>query len=146
MTTPRRSTKPRLVDDREMAPVGFADAAAHLRHVFVRDLVLNAKIGVWKRERGAAQRIRINLDLAVREGDTPLGDQLANVVRYDLIVTAVRRLVAKGHVNLVETLAEKMAALCLEIPQVRTARVRIEKLDVYVDAASVGVEIERRRA
>ena len=91
-------------------------------------------------------RSRINLDLAVQEGDTPLDDKLANVVRYDAIVTAVRRLVAKGHVNLVETLAERIAALCLDIAAVRTVRVRVEKLDVYPDAESVGVEIERRRA
>lgn len=127
------------------APQAFADATKRVRHVFVRDLVLEAGIGVWKRERGGKQRVRVNLDLAVREGNTPLDDRLENVVRYDVIVTAVRRLVGKGHVNLVETLAEKVAALCLEIPQVRTARVRIEKLDVYPDAESVGVEIERRR-
>jgi 7,8-dihydroneopterin aldolase/epimerase/oxygenase len=136
---------PRLVEDRESTPRSLADAAARLRHVFVRDLVLDANIGVWKHERGARQRVRINLDLSVYEGDVPLDDKLVNVVRYDLIVNAIRRLLAKGHVNLVETLAERVAALCLEIPAVRAARVRIEKLDVYPDAESVGVEIERRR-
>jgi dihydroneopterin aldolase len=43
----------------------------------------------------------------------------------------------------VETLAEQIAALCLEDRRVRVARVRVEKLDVFVDATSVGVEIER---
>jgi dihydroneopterin aldolase len=137
--------KPKLVENRAARPRSLADAAARLRHVFVRDLVLDAKIGVWKHERGKHQRVRVNLDLAVREGETPLDDTLANVVRYDVIVSAVRRLVAKGHVNLVETLAERIAALCLETPSILTARVRVEKLDVYPDAESVGVEIERRR-
>src|SRR5262249_28581161 len=100
---------------------------------------------VWKHERGTRQRVRINLDLAVFEGDTPLDDKLENVVRYDVIVNAVRRMVAKGHIHLVETLAERIAELCLEMDSVRAARVRVEKLDVYADAASVGVEIERRR-
>ena len=74
-----------------------------------------------------------------------LSDRLADVVCYDAITQDVRRLVAARHVNLIETLAERIAALCLERPQVRSARVRVEKLDVYPDAASVGVEIERRR-
>ena len=45
--------------------------------------------------------------------------------------------------NLVETLADRIAEMCLEDQRVRTARVRIEKLDVFADAESAGVEIER---
>ena len=45
--------------------------------------------------------------------------------------------------NLVETLAERLAGICLQDPRVRSARVRVEKLDVFADAVSVGVEIER---
>jgi dihydroneopterin aldolase len=87
--------------------------------------------------------VRINLDLAVREEDTPIGDDLRNVVCYDEIVGAIRRLVAAGHVNLVETLGERIAEMCLADARIRVARVRVEKLDVYPDAASVGIEIER---
>ncbi|MHA1598894.1 MAG: dihydroneopterin aldolase, partial [Alphaproteobacteria bacterium] len=43
----------------------------------------------------------------------------------------------------VETLAEDIAAMCLDDARVRSARVRVEKLDVFVEVASVGVEIER---
>jgi 7,8-dihydroneopterin aldolase/epimerase/oxygenase len=46
----------------------------------------------------------------------------------------------------VETLAERIAEACFRDRRVITARVRIEKLDVYADAESVGVEIERRRS
>ena len=56
-----------------------------------------------------------------------------------------KRLLAEGHINLVETLAEKIAALCLVDERVRSVRIRAEKLDVYAEAASVGIEIERRR-
>ena len=138
-------TPPKLVHTRESSPRSIADAAAGLRHIFVRDLTLTARIGVRPHEKVGPQRIRINLDLAVVEGDRPLEDRLENVVCYDAIVAEVRRLVAAGHVNLIETLAERIAATCLERGQVRTVRVRIEKLDLYQDAASVGVEIERRR-
>jgi len=65
------------------------------------------------------------------------------VVCYAEIVAGVREIVAAGHINLVETLAERIAARCLSDGRVRSARVRIEKLDVFADAASVGVEIER---
>ncbi len=124
-------------------PLKIADAAAGLRHVFVRDLVLDCNIGVHQHEKGRVQRVRINLDLGVWEGDGIHNDRLENVVCYEDIVKRVRAITADGHVNLAETLAERIAALCLQDPLCRSARVRIEKLDVFDDAGSVGVEIER---
>ncbi|MSP51121.1 MAG: dihydroneopterin aldolase [Alphaproteobacteria bacterium] len=126
-------------------PIVLADAGRKLRHVFVRDLELGAKIGVHTSERVSTQPIRINVDLAVHEDDAPLRDELADVVCYEDIVNAIKGLLAQGHVNLVETLAERIAARCLVDPRVYSARIRIEKLRVIAEAASVGVEIERRR-
>jgi 7,8-dihydroneopterin aldolase/epimerase/oxygenase len=120
------------------------DAEARLRHVFVRDLVLKSRIGVHRHEKRRDQRIRINLDLAVSENGTHADDRLDSVVDYEDIVDRVRRIAASGHVNLVETLAERIAAECLKDRRVRGVRVRVEKPDILLDAASVGVEIERR--
>lgn len=121
----------------------IASALEGLRHVFVRDLVGECSIGVYAHEHHAPQRVRVNIDLGVREGEHDLGDRLDNVVSYETIVIRARALLADGHVNLCETLAERIAALCLQDSRVRVARVRIEKLDVFSDVASVGVEIER---
>lgn len=130
----------------KIQPLRIADAREGVRHVFVRDLMLDARIGVHRHEKKQDQRIRVNLDLAVREGKPQSRDRLDEVVCYEKIVLAVRALVADGHVNLVETLAERVAALCLQDARVRSARVRVEKLDVFADVASVGVEIERFRS
>ena len=123
----------------------IADARVAIRHVFVRNLVLNCSIGIHQHERLAVQRIRVNLDLAVREGETngQLDDELANVVCYEDLTKGLRALASREHVNLVETLAEDVATMCLGDDRVRSARVRIEKLDIINDAESVGVEIER---
>ena len=131
----------------------IADAARGLRHVFLRDMVLSASIGVNPAERQGEQRIRINVDLAV-DDDGARGlsraaavgpDELTRVVDYGGVARRVRAIVASGHVRLVETLAERIAEACLEDQRVAQARIRVEKLDVFADAASVGVEIERRR-
>jgi dihydroneopterin aldolase len=124
-------------------PLRIADAAANLRHVFVRDLVVSCVIGVHAHEKDRTQRVRINVDLGVSEGDGAHHDRLENVVCYEDVVARIRAIVDDGHINLVETLAERIAAVCLQNPLCRTARVRVEKLDVFTDAASVGVEIER---
>ena len=125
-----------------IAPLKIADAAAGLRHVFVRDLVLACSIGVHAHEKKGPQRVRINLDLGVLEGPAH-NDRLENVVCYEDIITRVRAVAADGHVNLAETLAERIAAICLQNPVCRSARVRVEKLDVFEDASCVGIEIER---
>ena len=119
-------------------------AGSGVRHVFLRDLVLPARIGVYEHEHAGPQRIRVNVDLGVHEGPGE-DDELAHVVDYERVADAVRGIVAEGHVRLVETLAERIARACLTDPRVRLARVRVEKLDVFPDAASAGVEIERAR-
>jgi dihydroneopterin aldolase len=122
--------------------MAIADAAKGIRHLFVHDLVLACRIGVHAHERDRPQRVRLNLDLAVAETDQP-PRRLADVVDYAALVERVRGALSEGHVELVETLAERVAALCLEDPRVRSARVRVEKLQAVADAAAVGVEIER---
>jgi len=128
---------------RLVPPTGIADAASGTRHVFVRDLVVDCLIGVYAHEKEQPQRVRINLDLAVREGSAAVDDALDNVVDYEALVSGIGALVGRGHVNLVETLADDIAAMCLGDGRVRSARVRVEKLDVFDNAESVGVEIER---
>ena len=121
----------------------IADAAKEVRHVFIRDLILTCLIGVHRHERKKPQRIRVNLDLAVTEQSVISTDRLADVVCYEDVADRIRSIVNNGHVNLVETLAEKIASKCLEDRRIKATRVRIEKLDVFKDAASAGVEIER---
>ncbi len=93
-------------------PLKIADAAHAIRHVFVRDLLLDAHIGVYAHEHGRTQPIRVNVDLTVVEAVH--GDSLANVVNYKTVVDNIKALVDSGHLNLVETLAEHIAAQCLE--------------------------------
>ena len=123
----------------------IASAKSSIRHVFIRDMVLKCLIGVYKHEYKNKQKVRINLDLAVIEGDDPLMDQLEKVICYDKIAEKVRGLASKGHVNLVETFAESIASMCLLDSRVISVRVRVEKLEALEDAESVGIEIERSR-
>jgi dihydroneopterin aldolase len=126
-----------------VTPLKIANAERAIRHVFVRDLLLDAHIGVYKHEKGGTQPVRVNIDLTVAEAVH--GDSLDNVVCYATVVERIKSIVAEGHLNLVESLAERIAGSCLEDERVRVARVRVEKLAAIPEAASVGVEIERVR-
>ena len=95
----------------------LASAAQRTRHVFLRDMLLQASIGWYQHEHAAPQRIRVNVDLAVDdESDAPGADSLERVVSYEVVANTVRSIVASGHVKLVETLAERIAEACLRGP------------------------------
>ncbi|HBK08887.1 MAG TPA: diguanylate cyclase [Acetobacteraceae bacterium] len=128
----------------------IANAEAGIRHVFVRDMVLTASIGIYPHEHESRQRVRINIDLGIADetgqAGVPVGpDEISRVVDYEKIANRARSIVVTGHTRLVETLAERIAASCLANVRVLSARVRVEKLDIFADAVSAGVEIERRR-
>src|SRR3954469_20428324 len=105
-------------------------ATSRMMRVFVRDLVLSARIGVYQHEKLATQRVRINLELVCTE-HAAIKDDLDNVVNYADLVEQVRAIVDEGHINLVETLADRVAQACLVDRRVQSAKVRIEKLDVF---------------
>jgi len=139
-----RDIRPGDIRPRIQLLSGTGAMAAATRRLLIRDLVLPFRIGVKRRERGKAQRVAINLDMAVR--DRPITrDRLSEVTDYEAVVEGVRLVAAAETFNLVETLAERIAALCFNAPDVTAVRVRVEKLDVFPDAAGAGVEIERER-
>lgn len=123
-------------------PLKIADARRSIRHVFVRDLLLDAAIGVYREEMDRLQPIRVNVDLSVEDRPVVDGD-LASVVCYDSVVRKIRTIVESGHIHLVETLAERIADMVLQDRRVKGARVRVEKLHAVPGTAGVGVEIER---
>ena len=124
---------------------GFApdpDDLAQTDRIFVHDLVLPVHIGAYAREHGAPQRVRFAVDAWVTRPFRPAQD-LRDIVSYDLIADGIRLLVDAGHVELVETLAEQVAALLLGHSRVLRVRVRLEKLET--GSGIVGVAIERTR-
>ena len=90
-----------------------ARGGAARRHLLIHDLVVPCSIGVHEHERHATQRVRINLRVQVAEDERPIGDSIANVVSYEAIVDGIRAIARSGHINLVETLADRIVELCL---------------------------------
>lgn len=124
---------------------GTKAAAGRIRQVFVHDLEIVASVGLLEHEKRYEQRIIVSADLAVRDDYDGVSDRLAHVLDYGKVVDDIVRLVQSEHVNLIETLAERIAAQCLGDERVVSVRVRIEKPEVLPSCRSVGIEIKRGR-
>lgn len=124
-------------------PVAFEALDDQIHDVlFVHNLVLPCAIGVHDDEQGQHQRVRFNIDIAIRAGSCR--DARKPVVDYDAVIAAVHDVMRGGHIGLVETLAERVADRCLAFEGAERVKTRVEKLD-RVPGASLGVEIVRHR-
>lgn len=132
-----------MPDTGKIQPLSSPDRTTTSHRLFVRDLVVPCRIGVHPHERGGSQRVRLNLELDMHQPARKIADQIGEVVSYDDIVAGVRAITGHGHINLVETLANRIADMCLADHRVAEVVVRVEKLDVLDDAVSVGVELRR---
>ncbi len=130
-------------------PSGQISTTVHMmqqRRVFVRDLELMASVGVYELEKRYEQRIVVSVDLWVIDNYDGRSDALSDVLDYSDVVARIRAIVEAGHTNLIETLAERIAAAGLAAdPSVVSAVVRIEKPDIVPGCRSVGIEIVRQR-
>ncbi|WP_306249610.1 dihydroneopterin aldolase [Parvularcula sp. IMCC14364] len=115
------------------------------RIIFVKDLRVDAFIGAYEEEMGQSQPIIINIEMQVTEPSNPVSDQLEDVVCYNRIVKNIDAILGEGHIKLVETLAERIAAMCLAHPMGLSARVRVDKPNAIAAAAGAGVEILRHK-
>ncbi|MEI7606767.1 MAG: dihydroneopterin aldolase [Rhodospirillaceae bacterium] len=123
----------------------MADSLPAIYRIFLRDLVLRLSIGVHEHEHCRPQQVRINVELTVRHPGPGFRDEIASVLSYEGLVEGIRAIARDGHIKLIETLAERIAELALTDERVLAAEVRAEKLEVFADAASVGVVIARAR-
>jgi 7,8-dihydroneopterin aldolase/epimerase/oxygenase len=112
-----------------------------LDRISVRDYVRAADIGAFRPEHGVAQRLRFNVVLEVCHSAASAGDDVDQVISYDTITEAIDAALDQERVDLLETLAERVARSCLRDPRAVRVFVRAEKLDRI--AGALGVEIVR---
>ena len=110
--------------------------------VFVQGLAIEAEIGVYPSERGRAQPLIVDVELELAPGHV---GALAETVNYETLAAAARALAAEGHVDLVETYAERLAGACLVHPRARRVRVRVRKPQAIAGAEAAGVEVSAQR-
>lgn len=115
-----------------------------VRALFLRNFTVQARVGAHDHERGARQRVRLDLTAYLATDAPDPGDRLAAVLDYDRLRQGVLDILGAGHINLLETVAERVCAMCFAHPQVRAVALCIAKPDAHPDC-EVGYELHRVR-
>ena len=111
--------------------------------ISVRDYMKSVEIGAFQTERGIRQELRFNVVLEVARHDGAQTDDVDVVLSYDKITEAIEVELETERLNLLETLAERVAERILQHSMAVRVFVRIEKTER--GPGSLGVEIVRVR-
>ena len=122
-------------------PFAASDVRLAGARIFVRNIAVDAEIGLYAHEHGRTQPLVVDVEIeAAVSGFEEAGD----VINYENVVNWTREVAASGHIKLVETFAEQVALACMRDARVLSARVRVEKPQALAPAIA-GVEILLRR-
>ncbi len=114
-------------------PAKLRKAAAKAREIgdviFVRDFVVDCNVGVYAEEQGVTQRVRFTVEACLASDVFSVDDKMAEVPSYADIIDSIVALARGGHINLVETFAERIASGCLADKRIVAVRVALEKLE-----------------
>jgi dihydroneopterin aldolase/D-erythro-7,8-dihydroneopterin triphosphate epimerase len=113
--------------------------------IFIRDLALRCIIGLYPEERKNKQDVIINVVLETDLRAAGKSDNLNDTVDYKAIKLAILDFVENSSFNLIESLAEGIAAICLKDGRVQSATVTIDKPGALRFCRSVAVEVARSR-
>lgn len=112
--------------------------------IHLRDYIVAADIGAFQTERGHDQRLRFNLTVDLAAPVVGVNDEVDRILSYDILTNAIASGLADQRYNLLETLAEKIAAQVLDHPRAAQVEVTVEKLDRVPGA--LGVTLTRQAA
>ena len=115
------------------------------RKILVRDLILKISVGIHGFEKKKKQRVKFNIDINTDPNLIPNDNNLDSIINYEDVIKNIEKITNKKHYPLLETLAEKIFLKLFENIRVKKVKLRIEKLDVFKNTSSVGIEIEKSK-
>lgn len=130
-------------DDADIVSITPAENTS--QKIFIKGLALEMFIGVFDSEKSQKQRVIVDLEVSVLPTTNWRSDDIKNVLSYAEIIEKIESLAQSGHINLVETFAERIVEICFTYSQVIDVSVSVQKPDVMEQGCSVGASIQRSR-
>ena len=110
--------------------------------VLIKDLILNASVGIYPNEKNRTQKVRFNISITAKDNIKTKND-ISELVSYEDVIKNVKNVINKGHTPLIENLAHNIAEKCLINKKILRIEIMIEKLETFKETESVGIKIIR---
>ena len=114
-------------------------------NVIIKNLIIDASIGIHEHEKIKKQRVSISLSIEVEDNISLVDQKIENFLSYENVINNIKLIIGKGHIDLVETLSYEILSNIFSDSRASKVRLKIEKLDVFEEAQSVGLEITKTR-
>ena len=114
-------------------------------NVIIKNLIIDASIGIHEHEKIKKQRVSISLSIEVVDNISLVDQKIENFLSYENVINNIKLIINKGHIDLVETLSYKILSNIFSDNRASKVWLKIEKLDVFEEAHSVGLEIIKTR-
>ena len=114
-------------------------------NVIIKNLIIDASIGIHEHEKVKKQRVSISLSIEVVDNISLVDHKIENFLSYENVINNIKFIINKGHIDLVETLSYEILSNIFSDSRASKVWLKIEKLDVFEEAQSVGLEIIKTR-
>ena len=108
------------------------------KKVIIKDLILLLSVGIHKFEKIKKQNVKFNIEITT---DPNLKPDIKTIVNYESIINDIKKLTEKKHFELLESLSESVFDEIFKNKKVKKIKLKIEKLDIIKETASVGIEV-----
>ena len=115
------------------------------KKVIIKDLLLNFVIGYYSAEKAKKQNVKFNIELNYTDQKNLNDKDIKSIVDYGRIIKVIKNMTKNKHYNFLETLADDLFDELFKDERIDKIKLKIEKLDAIREAASVGIEITKKR-
>ncbi len=115
------------------------------KKVIIKDLLLNFVIGYYSTEKAKKQKVKFNIELNYTDQKNLNDKDIKSIVDYGRIIKVIKNMTKNKHYNFLESLADDLFDELFKDERIDKIKLKIEKLDVIREAASVGIEITKKR-
>ena len=115
------------------------------KKIIIKDLLLNFVIGYYSAEKAKKQNVKFNIELNYTDQKNLNDKDIKSIVDYGRIIKVIKNMTKNKHYNFLESLADDLFNELFKDERIDKIKLKIEKLDTIREAASVGIEITKKR-
>ena len=116
------------------------------KKILINELILDLKLGYYDFEKERAQKVKFSLEIDYKDKKPTNDKDIKSIVNYGQVVKLIRKLTKNKHYNFLETLAEDAFDVLFRDKRIGKITLKIEKLEILKDCASVGIQITKKRS